>query len=87
MGNFIHHAKWDSQVLTDLAAVEHKWDRRPRPYPYATNVNLTLVAAAAVDTYGVWTLLVPRATYNFGDIPNEISIVEFGVENISAIDV
>jgi len=74
-------------VLTDLAAVEHKWDRRPRPYPYATNVNLTLVAAAAIDTYGVWTLLVPRATYNFGDIPNEISIVEVGVENISAIDV
>jgi len=54
---------------------------RPRPYPYDTAANLALTdGAGGADTFpAAYTALIPAGTYDFGDVPNRISIEAINV--------
>jgi hypothetical protein len=71
-------------VGADLAAIEHKWDARPRPYPYDTGVVLSCTShATEVNTFPVaYTSLIPETTFAFGDTPDSLKLTGVVVESM-----
>jgi hypothetical protein len=71
-------------TANDEAAIEHKWDARPRPYPYDTGVVFSCTShATEVNTFPVaYTSLIPETTFAFGDTPDSIKIAGMTVESM-----
>jgi hypothetical protein len=71
-------------TANDAAAIEHKWDARPRPYPYDTGVVFSCTShATEVNTFPVaYTSLIPETTFAFGDTSDSIKIAGISVESM-----
>lgn len=84
-----------AQARIDRGTIKHDWINRPRPYPYdLTWVDpvtgrsaINIVAGVGADTFGVYTSLIPRGTFDFGDTPNLLQTLSVNFEIFSANDV
>ena len=52
-------------LLSDAGILEHKWESRTRVYPQDTQVAPQITTAAALDTFGNWTMVIPITTIDF----------------------
>ena len=89
MGSATSHTRKDYQTLQDVDKVLHdiagfaqeNLESRMRVYPRTPGATIRLTPAAAADTWGAWTQIIPRGTIGF-----PFHIVGVMVENQLAAD-
>lgn len=57
---------WMQKLLHNQAVLDHYGHSRNRVYPQDVGATITLAAAAAANTFGNWTQIIPITTVGFG---------------------
>ena len=77
----IHHA---DTTRVDLGRLEHDIVNRPRPYPYDVTSVLTITDGGVANTFGGYTELIPKETFDFGDDNNRVQVLGLVIHSMSA---
>ena len=65
-------------LLYDTSVIHHKYDSRARVYPREPSAVIQVATAAAADTFGVWTQVVPINTIGFEYNPVAVMVEQAG---------
>jgi len=65
-------------LLSNLAKVYWHPDSRMRVYPRVPSATVQITAAAAADTWGNWTQVIPITTVDFGYHPVAVMVEQVG---------
>jgi len=70
--------------ILDAGILQQKWNAKPRPYPYDTGAVLSVTSHAdTANEFGTPVKIIPKTTFDFGDVPNSIQIAGITIETMS----